>query len=39
LYIYDVSGVIGMKCGVLVSGGETQAEQVLVGLISQLHMN
>ena len=24
LYIYDVSGVIGMKCGVLVSGGERQ---------------
>jgi hypothetical protein len=38
LYIYDVSGVFGMKCGVLVSGGERQG-RVLVGLIVQLHMN
>jgi hypothetical protein len=26
MYIYDVSGVIGMKCGVLVSGGERQQQ-------------
>jgi hypothetical protein len=26
LYIYDVSGVIGMNCGVLVSGGEKEEQ-------------